>query len=206
MPLNILHRPKDPKPYRPSPLLNFFSAVFTPISACHGVRNVYPNEGLTGGSSVGFSPSFIGFFSFSAASTASQSTDFQPSLISVGHSQEMAFSAERGTPYQRRKTDINGGFSWVYRKPGHRTIDWTSLRAFPARNRDLLFECDVFFFGTARSSPSHSSDTGVGILSDIAGIVIESAGEVFHHRKSLVNEGASLKTGWYSDMIGEDME
>ena len=46
----------------------------------------------------------------------------------------------------------------------------TSLSALPASCRCRLFMCEVFFLGTALSTPSQMSDNRPGRLSDIAGI------------------------------------
>lgn len=46
----------------------------------------------------------------------------------------------------------------------------TSFSALPASCRCRLFIWEVFFFGTARSTPSHMSERRPGMFSDIAGI------------------------------------
>ena len=45
----------------------------------------------------------------------------------------------------------------------------TSLSAFPAINLERFFMCDVFFFGTARSTESHMSEKIEGIGMNMAG-------------------------------------
>ena len=52
----------------------------------------------------------------------------------------------------------------------------TSFSALPASCRCRLFMCDVFFFGTARSTPSQMSARRAGIFSDITGIDMVTIG------------------------------
>ena len=52
---------------------------------------------------------------------------------------------------------------------------FTSSILLFAMNRCLLFICDVFFLGTARSIPSHISETSEGIDIAVAGDAIDTA-------------------------------
>jgi len=54
----------------------------------------------------------------------------------------------------------------------------TSFRAFPANCRCLFFICDVFFFGTAFSIPSHISEMIPGTLMVMAGMAMDAEREV----------------------------
>ena len=59
---------------------------------------------------------------------------------------------------------------------GHRTRLLTSFKALPANCLCLFFICEVFFFGTARSMPSHISEIAPGMFKVMAGIVILALG------------------------------
>ncbi len=61
----------------------------------------------------------------------------------------------------------------------------TSFNALPASCRCRLFMCEVFFFGTARSTPSQMSVNKPGMFKDIAGIDMVAAeySELEKHRR-----------------------
>lgn len=61
---------------------------------------------------------------------------------------------------------------------GHRTRLLTSFSALPANCLCLFFICEVFFFGTARSMPSHISEMASGMFKVIAGMVMLALGMI----------------------------
>jgi hypothetical protein len=69
---------------------------------------------------------------------------------------------------------------------GHWTRLLTSFNALPANCRCLFFICDVFFFGTARSIPSHISKMAPGIFKLMAGIVMLALGRIGDQETALV--------------------
>lgn len=87
-----------------------------------------------------------------------------------------------------QRTCIRLGFPHT----GHLHNDWTSFRAFPAICLCLLLECEVFFLGTALSSPSHisSHDGRDGRFSDIAGMAKDSLGKSGIGRCRMWNEAS----------------
>ena len=72
----------------------------------------------------------------------------------------------------------NRCFFFGLKHAGHSTTCVTSFSAFPANCRCRFFMCEVFFLGTARSTPSQMSDIMSGMFSVMDGIVMEALGSI----------------------------
>ena len=106
-------------------------------------------------------PQHLSFFPLSSHQIRSWASTSVESLITINQPHAIFWKLHQTLPLTQNGHNRCALFTFPQAEHLLRAV--TSLSAFPAMNRWRFFLCDVFFFGTARNTDSHSPSRIDGI-------------------------------------------